>query len=262
MPRAMQQTKSSSAEIQANQITEREEEDIVANRGKRLRLARTLAALYGIQPKALEVGATLCTKHGFKTHCVQFVDETDLQRMRQKLADANHGVIDVSPELYVGRVYEAVQEQIAEALRAHFNLSSDFEVELVHNRDDKGRNAGGTQARLMFAIRNYIADDNAQKVHNLVDMLKSNPVANAPDEGEAGAAEQGATELQMVATMSTRPEDLEDAIHEDLEDGPESPSQGEEEAAEQKPDTSKVDEMHHRAVCTKKDCDTPRTPLL
>ena len=273
---AIQQIKPSTAEREANQITDREEGAIAENRGRRLRLARTLSALYRIQPKALEVGATLCTKYGFKTHCVQFVDELDLQRMRQQLADTNHGVIAVPAELYIERLYNAVQGEIAVALRTHFNLSSDFEVELVQNRDDKGRNAGGTQARLMFALRNFLADENPEKVQTLMDMLEGNPIADAPEADKAGAAEQGTTELQMVA-MSTRTEnDSESSSHdagvsmsmlkaadsdvcaeEKNQDNGEDGGQDatEFEAKEQEPATPKVDEMRLRAVCTKKDCD-------
>merc|ERR1712013_330300 len=107
-------------------MTKDERKCVVANSGLRRRLAQTLSALYGIQPKALEIGATLCSKHGFTTHCVHFVNV-------QKLMFAD---LDFAAQMFVDRVYEGVKDEIAAAVRKHFKISSDFKVELVHNGDD------------------------------------------------------------------------------------------------------------------------------
>ena len=214
------QTKPATNELAANQITDREEADIVANSGRRLRLARALSALYDIQPKALEIGATLCTKHGATTHCVQFVDETGLKAMRDELADANHGVTDISAERYVDRLYESVKDEIVEAVRSHFNLSSDFEVKLDQNGDKRGRNAGDTQARLRLALKDFLEDNNEYRcdviearAQNLMEAFEGKAVddtnENEFDRGGDDALQPA--ELQMVS-MGACTEDPEDAL--------------------------------------------------
>ena len=203
-----------------NLVTDSEEAGIMANRGRTRRLAKKLSGLYGIQPKALEIGATLCTKHGFTTHCVQFVDGADLEAMRDELADANHGVTDISAEQYLDRKFEAAKDNLAQAVRSHFNLSRDFEVKLTQNRDKRGRNAGGTQARLRLALNDFFEDDSRhrcdvveEKAQSLLEALGRNFVdqENDFDSRTGGDAVEQPAQLQMVG-MGTRDEDREDAL--------------------------------------------------
>ena len=213
----------------ANQITEREEKDIIERRGLRQKLAKTLSALFGIQPKALEIGATLCTKHGASTHCVQFVDVSRLQAMSDDLSDANHGVIDVSAERRVERMYRAVKKEMDDAVLTHFNLC-DFEVKLVLHRyrDGRGRNAGGAQARLRLALKDFLEHDSAAgvetmraTVQRMVDETFGDPIGVPEREGNSKAEHAQETAVRTELEMATRPENSVDALFEAIEDSAE-----------------------------------------
>ena len=108
---------SSTLEARSNDITRDERMSILRNRGRPKALSFSLAALWEIQPKRIEIGQTLLTKQGARTHVVHYLYESELN--------------GIDPLFYVQQFYASSSEEISQILRAHFSLNHFFFVRFV-----------------------------------------------------------------------------------------------------------------------------------
>eukprot|EP01084_Bolivina_argentea_P303790 524596_1 len=99
-------------------LTDEETKNIINNKGKTDKLSKSLCALYEIQPKNIEVGATVITSHGVRTHIVHYIYQREIDAMDSKL----------SPMIYAQQLYQSVKEEIFKTFRDHFDVTKDFEV--------------------------------------------------------------------------------------------------------------------------------------
>eukprot|EP01083_Nonionella_stella_P314310 1131810_1 len=112
---------------QALRVDERQ--DIMNNRGRTMFLGESIAEVFGIPPRNIEIGYSTITKHGLITHIVHYVDHDDLEEMQQELqklsGDAHPQVI--SARYFTEKMHLSLQTDITEVMRGHFNLSDDLE---------------------------------------------------------------------------------------------------------------------------------------
>ena len=108
-----------SLEVGSNDLSSEQRRAILENRGRTLALSFSLAALWEIQPKRIEVGQTVITKQGDRTHIVQYLYKSDLQIDAENRMD---------PHFYVQQFYAASSNDLSEIFRAHFSLDDCFNV--------------------------------------------------------------------------------------------------------------------------------------
>ena len=90
---------------------------IMNNRGRTQALSESLAALFEVEPKSIEIGSTLVHKRGTTTHVVQMVYQSALDILKQELNDDS---ITVSPYFYVQQLFASLEKDIAVVFRCHF----------------------------------------------------------------------------------------------------------------------------------------------
>ena len=110
-----------------NDLTSAEKRNVLMNRGRTLALSRSVAALWCVPPKCIEVGATILTKHGALTHIVQSVDESDLKAYALEF----HGIdseVEVTPLFFVKEMIASSTEELTQIFCDHFGFDQDFSV--------------------------------------------------------------------------------------------------------------------------------------
>eukprot|EP01083_Nonionella_stella_P137001 416977_1 len=126
-----------SIEADTKSLTDNERDNIIDNRGRTMCLAESIAEVFGIQPKYIEIGYTMITKCGFITHIVHYVDQEDLDLMEQ---EAQHP--DTISALYFAeQLFLSLQSDITTVMRQHFNLNTDFETEYTNRSGARIRSA-------------------------------------------------------------------------------------------------------------------------
>ena len=109
-----------------NRLTAKEKQKILDNRGRRIALGESLASLCKIQPKNIEIGATLVHNCGAIIHCVHMVYQSEIDIMQQELTEDG---ITVTPNFYTKQLYLSLDKEVTDLLRDHFKLGMDFDVE-------------------------------------------------------------------------------------------------------------------------------------
>ena len=71
--------------VNRHHLTDAENENILNNRGRTQALSESLAAIFEIQPRNIEIGATLIHKKGTITHVVHMVYKTEIEIMEAEL---------------------------------------------------------------------------------------------------------------------------------------------------------------------------------
>ena len=104
-----------------NQLSPKESLNIMNNKGRTELLGMSLAALYQIQPKNIEIGSTLCHKTGATIHVVHMVYQTELEIMEQELGQENG--ITINPYFYTQQLFISLEKEITELLLNHFKLN-------------------------------------------------------------------------------------------------------------------------------------------
>ena len=122
------QTRSLSSEQgRSNHLTKQENFNILRNRGRTQALGHSLAKLFQIQHKNIEIGSTLIHTTGTITHVVHMLYQTEIDIMEEELMKTGDQ-IKVSPHFYTQQLFESLQIEINDLFRDHFNLSEDFTV--------------------------------------------------------------------------------------------------------------------------------------
>merc|ERR1712130_775969 len=126
---------------QSNMITEHERNNFVNNRGRTMCLGEEIAAVLGIPPKNLEIGASTITKYGIITHCVHYVYTSDLEIMETDLAESgiDNNRSPLTAQTFTSTLYSSLKKEIDDVFRKHFDLNSDFEVLYTHRHGMKQR---------------------------------------------------------------------------------------------------------------------------
>ena len=109
----------------ARGITDQEKENIINNRGRTKALGESLASLFCIPHKNIEIGWTMTTQFGSMTHIVHYVNESDLEMIESEI---NEGNVLISPKIFVAQLCASLQNEITEIFRNHFELNEEFFV--------------------------------------------------------------------------------------------------------------------------------------
>ena len=95
---------------------------ILENKGRRRALSRTLAAIFEIQAKNIQIGSTMITMRGARTHIVHYMSESAIDGMQRKMNMA------VTPERVTSQLFDFKKAEIEHAFTAHFHLEEPFEA--------------------------------------------------------------------------------------------------------------------------------------
>ena len=120
-------------------ITEEEKQKLLNNRGRTQALGESIAEVFGIPTKNIEVGHSMVTKYGIITHLVHYVYAEDLEIMEEELLNENEKDAIVTPKFFVAQLFIAAKNDIKCVFCQHFMLNNDFEVEFHHRLGIKGR---------------------------------------------------------------------------------------------------------------------------
>ena len=112
--------------IKTNQLTEEERKSILCNKGRTQALSESLADLFQIQPKNIEVGSTLVHRFGAIIHIVHMVSKSEMDIMEQEL---NKDGINITPRFYTEQMCLSMNNEINDIFKSHFGLSQEFFVE-------------------------------------------------------------------------------------------------------------------------------------
>ena len=117
-------------------LTEDEKRKMRYNKGKTHALGESIAEVFGIASKNIEIGQSMTTKYGIIMHVVHYVYKDDLEAMEEELMSEDiygKSNTSVTPKYYVSQVFAALTFDINKVFRNHFDLSQDFQV-LFHHR--------------------------------------------------------------------------------------------------------------------------------
>ena len=107
------------------QLTENEIKGIMDNKGKTKEMGELLAALYKIQPKNIEIGATLIHRSGVDIHIIHYVYKSEIDLM-QKGFDKEE--IQNIAQYYTRQIFTSLKKEISVTLLNHFKLEQPFHL--------------------------------------------------------------------------------------------------------------------------------------
>ena len=103
-----------------NHLTSEETLNIMNNKGKTQCLSDSIASLFEIQPKNIEIGSTLCHNTGATIHVVHMVYQSELDIMEQELSEDG---MTINPYFYTQKLFISLEKEITELLLNHFKLN-------------------------------------------------------------------------------------------------------------------------------------------
>merc|ERR1712176_1725184 len=114
----------------SNVMTFDERRNLVHNRGRTQALGESIAEVFGIPTRNIEVGHSMITKYGISTHIVHYVYDIDLETMEEELLNENmsNNQIGVTPKYFVSQLFTSLEPDITRVFRKHFELNKDFQV--------------------------------------------------------------------------------------------------------------------------------------
>ena len=110
-----------------NDITAEERTNLLVHSGFRWKMSGSLARIWHIPQKAVEIGATVLTKSGAVTHIVHLMKRDAVDIYAAELFGEQHDD-EVTPIMIARRFYEIRRLEISEIFRAHLDLSNAFSV--------------------------------------------------------------------------------------------------------------------------------------
>eukprot|EP01084_Bolivina_argentea_P127095 224844_1 len=154
----------SKSHYEYDKISEQERINLINNRGRTQALGESIAEIFGITPKNIEIGYSMITKYGLITHVVHFVYESDMQTMETEIqSDMINSLlkINVSSKFFTSQLYASVKTEINQIFRDHFQLNEDFTVEHKHKLNIKSRTMtdfnDGNISRRKIILKNMIS---------------------------------------------------------------------------------------------------------
>jgi len=182
-----------SKEQNANELSSAERFKILCNRGRTRALSFALSAVWDIDPKRIEVGATTLSKFGARTHIVHHIygsvdgaDRTDVM-------------------FYAQQRFAASAEDVAAVFRKHFGLGADFAVHFEAKSDNF---AVDRVAHLESVLASYLQSSpevGAQVLNVIKDRVDSASRAEQPEiiEMQTPTAQvEGDTKIQETTKAS------------------------------------------------------------
>ena len=119
-------------------LTEAERDKVKRYSGFRKTLSRSLARMWHIPYKSIQVGATQIAKTGAHIHIVQLMKREDLDICASMLFQMETSN-EVPPLFVVRKFYELKSEELTRLFRVHFHLGSDFDVEFEDYNERRER---------------------------------------------------------------------------------------------------------------------------
>ena len=112
----------------STEITLAEKTNFVQNRGKKWKIGKDLAEVFGIPQENIEVGHGMLNKYGLILHIVHYVYLNDLSMMEDELQSSPHAldINGITPIYFVKQLYLTFEQEINKAFIVHFKLSNDF----------------------------------------------------------------------------------------------------------------------------------------
>ena len=122
--------------IKTNQLSDEERKNIIRNKGRTQALGESLADLFQIQPKNIEVGATLVHRFGAIVHIVHMISKSEMDIMQQEL---NENKINITPRYFTEQLCLSLQNELNQLFQGHYGLSQKFMVEYSVSANVKRR---------------------------------------------------------------------------------------------------------------------------
>ncbi len=139
-----------------NALSNDEKKHFKHNRGRTRALAESVAALYAIPSKSIEIGATVMSQTGAMVHVIHFVYQRDIDLMQSQRDEYDPEILG---RLHTERRFASLKCEFTETVRAHFGLSDDFEVEYHDNPGGNRDDMGGIVLSLESNMRRYLEND-------------------------------------------------------------------------------------------------------
>ena len=122
--------------VKSNQLSDEERTSIIHNKGRTQALSESLADLYQIQPKNIEVGSTLVHRFGAIVHIVHMISKSEMEVMQQELNGNN---ININPRYFTEQLCLSLQSELNQLFQTHYGLSQEFMVEYSVSANVKRR---------------------------------------------------------------------------------------------------------------------------
>eukprot|EP01083_Nonionella_stella_P289482 985059_1 len=117
------------------QIDKQERLKVNDNKGRRHHLAKSMAQVFGIPYKNIEIGGTVMTKYGFIMRILHFIHESDLESIKEQQGLRGKK----ARQAFIDEVYRRFQTQINHSFREHFKFSGNFDVKCQHSLSIENR---------------------------------------------------------------------------------------------------------------------------
>ena len=115
-------------------LTDQETQSLRDNGRRTGKLGQSMAEVFGLASKNIEVGYSATTRYGIIMHVVHYVYKDDLEMMEEELFEENPDRdIIVTPKYYVSQVFASLAFDINKVFWNHFGLGKEFQV-LFHHR--------------------------------------------------------------------------------------------------------------------------------
>eukprot|EP00485_Elphidium_margaritaceum_P001137 CAMPEP_0202697512 /NCGR_PEP_ID=MMETSP1385-20130828/10856_1 /ASSEMBLY_ACC=CAM_ASM_000861 /TAXON_ID=933848 /ORGANISM="Elphidium margaritaceum" /LENGTH=269 /DNA_ID=CAMNT_0049353997 /DNA_START=16 /DNA_END=821 /DNA_ORIENTATION=- len=98
-------------------ISDEVQESCTKQSGRRRVLSEQIAAVYQVQAKSIEVGSTMVTSHGSRTHIVHYVAQNDIDALQSHVENNSIDGVTVTAEYLASHSFEANKDEIAAVFR-------------------------------------------------------------------------------------------------------------------------------------------------
>ena len=105
-----------------------DKQSIITNQGKTQALGSEIAQIYETQTKNIEIGSTMITLRGARTHIVHYVTQLEIESAQKEYNKAGVEVI-VTADFLVSQLFELKRNEICKVFCAHFGLKDKYDVE-------------------------------------------------------------------------------------------------------------------------------------
>ena len=100
-------------------LSPEQKQKVVQNKGKTQALGEAIASVYEVPPKNVEIGHTMLTTKGARTHIVHYISQNDIDIMQKTMVEAQAN-IHVTPEYIVRELFNFKAKEVTQAFKSHF----------------------------------------------------------------------------------------------------------------------------------------------
>eukprot|EP01083_Nonionella_stella_P182581 657364_1 len=132
-----------------------------SNKGQTEELSDHLASLFGVKCDRIQIGEMWLTEHGVVMKVAHCVSTADVQSFMTGKTDAD---VLLTPHGFTTKLYQSLNNQIAEIFRDYFDLNEEFQV--THNSHVRAIQLGDAMSEISQANAPQVEEDQESKYND------------------------------------------------------------------------------------------------